>query len=174
MSTIPTSKLRTHPVLGMRIVSGLRGNAADGWTGGTIYDPESGSSYHCKASVEPGGNRMDLRGYIGFSLLGRTEVWTRWQPPQPRRLLLLPPRIPERALRLTAIDRSRARWPPRLLRGRSGLRAGPGHAAVGLDRLAELVQVEEVPDRGPGHDRCSAPRVAGGVPAIQACAMNSW
>ncbi len=48
----------------------------DIWEGGKIYDPESGKTYKCKLTlIDP--NRLEVRGFIGFSLLGRTEVWTK-------------------------------------------------------------------------------------------------
>lgn len=46
----------------------------DEWNGGTIYDPENGKLYSCKISIRD-GNKLDVRGYIGISLLGRTETW---------------------------------------------------------------------------------------------------
>ncbi len=45
------------------------------WTDGTIYDPQNGKTYKCKITLS--GSKLSIRGYIGISLLGRTEVWTR-------------------------------------------------------------------------------------------------
>jgi len=45
------------------------------WTGGTIYDPENGSTYSCKMQIK--GTKLEIRGYIGISLFGRTEIWQR-------------------------------------------------------------------------------------------------
>lgn len=45
------------------------------WSGGTIYDPESGSTYSCKIKLK--GTKLEIRGYIGISLFGRTEIWQR-------------------------------------------------------------------------------------------------
>ena len=45
------------------------------YTGGNIYDPKNGSTYKCYMVLE--GNRLNIRGYIGISLIGRTSVWTR-------------------------------------------------------------------------------------------------
>jgi len=45
------------------------------WTDGTIYDPQNGKTYKCKISLS--GTSLSIRGYIGISLLGRTELWTR-------------------------------------------------------------------------------------------------
>ena len=48
-----------------------------GGSGGDILDPESGSVYRCKMHLEQDGSRLVLRGYIGFSLLGRSQTWQR-------------------------------------------------------------------------------------------------
>jgi uncharacterized protein (DUF2147 family) len=45
------------------------------WEDGKIYDPKNGKTYSCKMTLE--GNELKVRGYVGFSLLGRTTVWTR-------------------------------------------------------------------------------------------------
>jgi uncharacterized protein (DUF2147 family) len=50
------------------------------WTGGHILDPESGDVYRCMISLENGGRELRLRGYIGFSIFGRTEKWPRVEP----------------------------------------------------------------------------------------------
>ena len=48
----------------------------DEWSGGTITDPKTGRTYRAKMSLD-GPNRLRVRGYVGFSLLGRTQVWER-------------------------------------------------------------------------------------------------
>jgi len=55
----------------------MRGFEPDGDTyeDGTIYDPENGKTYDCKMSFK--GSTLAVRGYIGFSLFGRTEIWER-------------------------------------------------------------------------------------------------
>ena len=45
----------------------------DKWTGGTIYDAENGKTYSCKISFREG--KLDVRGYMGISLIGRTDTW---------------------------------------------------------------------------------------------------
>jgi uncharacterized protein (DUF2147 family) len=45
------------------------------YDGGTIYDPKSGKTYSCKMTLK--GDKLDIRGFVGLSLLGRTETWTR-------------------------------------------------------------------------------------------------
>jgi uncharacterized protein (DUF2147 family) len=47
------------------------------WSGGKIYDPESGKTYSCNMKLD--GLKLNIRGYIGLSLFGRTSVWTRAQ-----------------------------------------------------------------------------------------------
>lgn len=63
-------------VVGMTILRGLRQDG-DEWKGGTILDPNNGKSYKCKIKTENGGQILKVRGYVGFSLLGRTQVWKR-------------------------------------------------------------------------------------------------
>jgi uncharacterized protein (DUF2147 family) len=63
-------------VVGMTIMRGLRRDG-DEWTGGTILDPNNGKTYKCKVKVENGGQILKVRGYVGFSLLGRTQIWKR-------------------------------------------------------------------------------------------------
>jgi uncharacterized protein (DUF2147 family) len=73
----PDLKLRTRPILGLQIVNDFIYNASDKeWKDGTIYDPKSGSTYNCKASLTD-HNTMKVRGYIGYAWmgLGRTEIW---------------------------------------------------------------------------------------------------
>lgn len=48
----------------------------DQWEDGTIYDPKNGKTYDCKVTRDAKGN-LDIRGYIGISLLGRTTHWTK-------------------------------------------------------------------------------------------------
>jgi uncharacterized protein (DUF2147 family) len=69
-------ELRNKPVLGMQIMWGLRRDG-DEYTGGRVMDPEEGKTYRCKLRLVEGGKKLQLRGYIGFSLLGRTQTWVR-------------------------------------------------------------------------------------------------
>jgi uncharacterized protein (DUF2147 family) len=74
----PDASRRNAPLIGLEIVKGLQFAGDDSWKNGTIYDPDSGKTYNSKAKlVSP--NELDLRGFIGFSLMGRTEKWTRVQ-----------------------------------------------------------------------------------------------
>lgn len=71
----PEENLRSKPILGLEILKNF--TFEDGkWTGGTIYDPKSGKTYKCNMALK-GNDELHMRGYIGFSLIGRTEVWKR-------------------------------------------------------------------------------------------------
>lgn len=73
-----TGNLKDHPVIGLQVLWGLR-KAGNRWTDGHILDPESGNTYHCSIALEDGGTKLRVRGYIGVSLLGRTQHWLRVQ-----------------------------------------------------------------------------------------------
>lgn len=70
----PDEDLRTRPIVGLEILQGLEASKG-AWKGGTIYDPEKGKTYKCQATLD--GDTLKLRGYIGFSLVGRTSEWAR-------------------------------------------------------------------------------------------------
>lgn len=72
----PDPKLRTRPLLGVVILTGMKADGPKRWSGGTIYDPDSGKTYRCILTLA-GEDRIDLRGYIGISLIGRTSHWKR-------------------------------------------------------------------------------------------------
>ncbi|MBL4575096.1 MAG: DUF2147 domain-containing protein [Opitutaceae bacterium] len=65
-----------QPIVGMQFIWGL--TEEDGiWDGGEILDPDNGKIYRGKISVSEDGQKLNVRGYIGFALLGRTQVWER-------------------------------------------------------------------------------------------------
>ncbi len=68
---------KDKPILGMVIMNGLEKDG-DEYNGGTILDPQSGKTYKCLIELE-NANKLKVRGYIGFSLLGRTQYWNRVQ-----------------------------------------------------------------------------------------------
>lgn len=70
----PDPALRTRPVLDLELLKDFTYNGKM-YEDGTIYDPKSGKTYSCKMTLN--GNSLKIRGYIGISLFGRTEVWTR-------------------------------------------------------------------------------------------------
>jgi uncharacterized protein (DUF2147 family) len=66
---------KNKPIEGLLIVRGLsRDDAA--WTDGKIMDPANGKSYDCTIRLED-PNTLNVRGFLGFSFLGRTQVWKR-------------------------------------------------------------------------------------------------
>lgn len=68
-------KNKGKPIMGLEILTGLQKDG-DEWSGGKILDPRNGKVYKCYIElVEP--NKLKLRGYIGFSLLGKTKYWKR-------------------------------------------------------------------------------------------------
>lgn len=72
----PDKELRKRPVMGLQIMHGFTHAGENRWKDGKIYDPKNGKTYSAKIKlVSP--QQLDLRGYIGISLLGRTAVWTR-------------------------------------------------------------------------------------------------
>ena len=60
------------PILGMEIIRGLK-KEGDEFTGGSITDPKTGKTYKC--TITRTGDKLNVRGYLGLSLLGRTQVW---------------------------------------------------------------------------------------------------
>lgn len=71
-----TGDRKDKPILGMKILWGLKHD--DGvWEDGEILDPKNGKTYRCKMKVVDGGAKLDVRGFIGISLIGRTQTWVR-------------------------------------------------------------------------------------------------
>jgi uncharacterized protein (DUF2147 family) len=64
------------PIEGMVIAWGLKPDGAS-WEGGRIMDPKNGKVYSAKMTPIDGGKKLEVRGYMGFSLLGRTQTWVR-------------------------------------------------------------------------------------------------
>ncbi len=72
----PDKSKRNQVIIGLVILAGFRFNGDAGWESGKIYDPESGKSYSCYLSLKD-KNSLKVRGYLGISLFGRTEMWER-------------------------------------------------------------------------------------------------
>ena len=64
---------------GMTIVKGVKANEDDKglWDGGEILDPNNGKTYKVRMKPVDGGKKLEVRGYIGAPLLGRTQTWVR-------------------------------------------------------------------------------------------------
>lgn len=63
------------PILGLQFAWGLKDKGNGEWADGKILDPQTGKIYRAKMTLE--GNKLLVRGFIGFSLIGRTQTWTR-------------------------------------------------------------------------------------------------
>lgn len=71
----PDTNLKTRPILGLEILKDFVFTGSK-WTDGTIYDPKSGKTYSCNMTLKDSG-QLNMRGYVGISLIGRSEVWKR-------------------------------------------------------------------------------------------------
>lgn len=67
---------KNQPIEGMTIMWGVTKDD-DVWDGGKILDPKNGKEYKVKLTLMDGGKKLDVHGYIGFALLGRSQVWER-------------------------------------------------------------------------------------------------
>ena len=72
----PDPALRSRPLLGLRVLQGLRLKSPGRWTGGTIYNPDDGQAYHVDMSISDDGD-AHVRAYVILPLFGKTFVWTR-------------------------------------------------------------------------------------------------
>ncbi len=66
-----------QPFKGLVILTGLRKESDTEYGGGDILDPDTGNLYRCQARLENNGRKLIVRGYIGFSLFGRSQEWIR-------------------------------------------------------------------------------------------------
>ena len=72
----PDKDKRNRPLLGLYLLKGFTYSGEGKWEGGTVYDPELGKVYNCILTLN-GNDKLEVRGYIGFAAIGRTETWTR-------------------------------------------------------------------------------------------------
>jgi uncharacterized protein (DUF2147 family) len=69
---------KDQPVLGMTIITGVRAGSDKAlWEGGEILDPNNGKAYKVRIKPIDGGKKLEVRGYIGAPMLGRTQTWIR-------------------------------------------------------------------------------------------------
>jgi uncharacterized protein (DUF2147 family) len=64
-------------IIGLTIMQGFESAGNNVWNKGTILDPSSGKVYSCKLTLTNNGQNLRVRGFVGVSILGRTQVWTR-------------------------------------------------------------------------------------------------
>jgi uncharacterized protein (DUF2147 family) len=72
----PDEKQRGLPLMGKVILTKFVFNGKSKWEDGEIYDPNNGKTYSCIIKLK-NVNEMEVRGYVGISMFGRTELWTR-------------------------------------------------------------------------------------------------
>jgi uncharacterized protein (DUF2147 family) len=65
-----------RPVLGLTLIKGMQRNGLS-YENGTIMDPRDGSVYRALMRLTPDGKKLEMRGYLGISLFGRSQVWNR-------------------------------------------------------------------------------------------------
>lgn len=69
-------KKKTAPLMGLNLLKDFVFDGETKWEKGTIYDPENGKTYSCKITMVD-NDKLDVRGFVGISMLGRTQVWIR-------------------------------------------------------------------------------------------------
>jgi uncharacterized protein (DUF2147 family) len=67
---------RNQPLLGLVFIEGMKQSGLD-YDGGTILDPETGKVYSARMSLSPNGTSLTVRGYLGWSIFGKSQTWTR-------------------------------------------------------------------------------------------------
>ena len=72
----PDAKPRSRSIIGLEVLKDLKYKNDGIYTGGSIYNPKTGNSYNCQMKLY-GPDRLDIRGYFGLSLIGKTETWIR-------------------------------------------------------------------------------------------------
>jgi uncharacterized protein (DUF2147 family) len=72
----PKDPRYNQPILGMTILTGFK-HDGNSWGEGEILDPKKGAVYRCKIRVVDNGKKLDVRGYVLFPMLGRTQTWIR-------------------------------------------------------------------------------------------------
>jgi uncharacterized protein (DUF2147 family) len=76
-SNNPDPARRGERLLGTTIMHDMKYDGDGRWSGGTIYDPESGHTYKCRLELRA-HDQLRVRGFLGVSLLGRSQIWTRY------------------------------------------------------------------------------------------------
>lgn len=61
----------------MTVITGMKKTGEREWENGTVLDPENEKTYRCKITLSEDGKQLNVRGFIGFSLFGRTQTWKR-------------------------------------------------------------------------------------------------
>ena len=73
----PDTSKRGRKVVGITMLWGFEPDGENQWDSGRIYDPSSGKTYKCIIRLRGGGKLLHVRGYVGISLIGKTQIWSR-------------------------------------------------------------------------------------------------
>ncbi|BDD09617.1 hypothetical protein FUAX_20490 [Fulvitalea axinellae] len=73
----PDKDLRSKPIMGINLLKGFTAEGDGEYEGGTIYNPKEGKTYSCELKLKKAGKQLKVRGYIGISLIGKTQYWDR-------------------------------------------------------------------------------------------------
>jgi uncharacterized protein (DUF2147 family) len=69
---------KDKPMIGLEVIRGVKkGDSDNTWDGGTILDAAEGKIYKVRLQTAEGGKKLEVRGYVGAPLLGRTQTWVR-------------------------------------------------------------------------------------------------
>lgn len=75
---------KDKPVTGLEIMWDMKETEKETeWSGGQILDPKKGKTYKCRLRLKEEGQKLEVRGFIGFSLIGRSQIWLREEKPEP-------------------------------------------------------------------------------------------
>jgi uncharacterized protein (DUF2147 family) len=72
----PDEASKTRAILGLVNIWGFNYKGENVWDGGNIYDPKNGNTYSCTMKLQ-NANSLEVRGYIGVAIIGRTDTWTK-------------------------------------------------------------------------------------------------
>ena len=73
-SNNPDESKQDRLIVGLNMIEGFEHIGDGRYEGGTIYDPRNGVTYQCEMSLQSDGT-LEVRGYVGLSLFGKTQVW---------------------------------------------------------------------------------------------------
>ena len=74
----PDKDLQKRKVIGLKLLKNFQYDESESeWSDGTSYDPKSGNTYKCYMWFDGNPNKLNVKGYIGFSLIGKKVSWTR-------------------------------------------------------------------------------------------------
>ena len=71
-----TDERKDQKIIGMTIIKDIKQKNGS-YEGGSILDPDNGKVYKCKMKLNEAGDKLEVRGFVGFSLLGRSQTWVR-------------------------------------------------------------------------------------------------